>query len=252
MNLKGKTALITGGAVRIGRAICKALAGKGCNIVVHFNRSGSSARQLVAELRRTGVSAFCVRGDLSLTGTCARVMKDAWRVAGRIDILVNNAAVFHKDTIKTATAAKFQSELAVNLIAPVTLTQEFCRLFRKAGRKAGGRVINLLDRRIASNEPDCVPYLLSKKMLAEFTGSSALELAPTITVNGVAPGAVLPPPGKGKNYIQDFAGQIPLGRRPAPEDVADAVTFLAESDSITGQIIFVDGGQHLQARAERR
>ena len=106
-------------------------------------------------------------------------------------------------------------------------------------------MINLLDRRITSLDDSCVPYVLSKKSLAEFTRIAALELAPRITVNAVAPGAVLPPPGKGKAYLKDNAGPIPLGRLVKPEEVAAAVVFLLKSESVTGQTVFVDGGQNL-------
>lgn len=237
--------------MRIGRAISEALALAGCNVVVHYNKSGPEAKSLVRMLIHDGVKAFAVRGDLASPKTCVRMLAEAWRVAGGIDILVNNAAVFHKDTIMSATDDKMESELAVNLVAPMTLSREFARRFRKAGRKAGGRIINLLDRRIAFEDPDCVPYLISKKMLAEFTVAAAVEFAPAITVNGVAPGAVLPPPGKGKKHVKDLAGRIPLGRRPGPEDVANTVVFLASADSITGQILFVDGGQHLEGGNEQ-
>jgi NAD(P)-dependent dehydrogenase (short-subunit alcohol dehydrogenase family) len=108
-----------------------------------------------------------------------------------------------------------------------------------------GRIVNLLDRRVAHHEAGCVPYLVSKKALAEFTCSAAIELAPEFAVNGVAPGAVLPPPGKGDDTLWDAAGPVPLNARCRPEDVAEAVAWLLESDVVTGQIVYVDGGQHL-------
>jgi pteridine reductase len=246
MNLSGRTALVTGGAVRIGRAICEALALAGCNVVVHYNKSGAEAKTLVHDIIRDGVKAYAVRGDLGSSKQCVRIVSDAWRMAGGLDILVNNAAVFHKDTIMNATSDKMEAELAVNLLAPMMLSREFARRFRKAGQRAGGRIINLLDRRIAFDDPECVPYLLSKKMLAEFTKAAAVEFAPAITVNGVAPGAVLPPAGKGNKRVRDMAGRILLQRRPEPEDVANAVVYLAGAGAITGQVLFVDGGQHLE------
>jgi NAD(P)-dependent dehydrogenase (short-subunit alcohol dehydrogenase family) len=114
-----------------------------------------------------------------------------------------------------------------------------------ASRVRKGKIVNLLDRRIASLDAASVPYALTKKALAELTRLAALELAPGITVNGIAPGPVLPPPGKGEKYLRDHAGPVPLKRRITSEDIADAVMFLLKSDSITGQIVFVDGGQHL-------
>ena len=252
MNLKMSTALVTGGAVRIGRAICEALADRGCSVVVHYNHSAAPAKALCRDLERRGVRAFAVQGDLGTGAGCEKVLREARRKAGTVNVLINNAAVFHKDTIGSMTEAKLLSELRVNLLAPMTLTQAFAQAIAagERGSPMGGKVINLLDRRIAGNDPSCVPYLLSKKMLAEFTRSAALELAPRITVNGVAPGAILPPPGKGAGRVRDLAGQSPLKRRCTPAEVAAAVVFLLESDAITGQIVFVDGGQHLAGVVE--
>jgi NAD(P)-dependent dehydrogenase (short-subunit alcohol dehydrogenase family) len=185
-------------------------------------------------------------------------MDAAWKKAGRVDFLVNNAAVFHKDDLMSATEAKIVEELRANFMTPVWLTTEFARrilgLMDKPQRAdIRGKVINLLDQRIAGNTFDCVPYLLSKKMLAEFTEMAALKFAPSITVNGVAPGAVLPANictkssawRSGRGIAGEMAGEIPLVSRPTAENVAAAIVFLLESDSITGQTIFVDGGQHL-------
>lgn len=262
MNLIGKTALVTGGAVRIGRAICEELASKGCNIVIHYNQSVDDAKLLAARIKEENVNAWLVKGDLSSETGCKGILKDAERKAGNIHILVNNAAVFHKDGMMSATDSKLKTEIAVNLLAPIMLMKEFARMVLHENRNeiitVAGKVINLLDRRIAGTEAGCLPYLLSKKMLAEFTKSAALELAPYITVNGVAPGAILPPPAgdekavgrKGaKERVRDLAGKIPMNLRCSTGDVAKAVVFLLESDGITGQVIFVDGGQHLLGAA---
>jgi NAD(P)-dependent dehydrogenase (short-subunit alcohol dehydrogenase family) len=128
----------------------------------------------------------------------------------------------------------------------VYLTRAFAAESPKGKRQAGQRrVVNILDRRIASHEVGCAPYLLSKKMAAAFTLLAARELAPEVTVNAVAPGPVLPPPRLGRRPVHDRAGATPLRKRPTPEDVARTAAFLLESDAITGQIVFVDGGQHL-------
>jgi NAD(P)-dependent dehydrogenase (short-subunit alcohol dehydrogenase family) len=249
MDLKSKTALVTGGAVRIGRAICGALADCGCGVVVHHEKSEIEAAELVKSLS-TESRAFAVRGALDSWKGCEAVLEKAWETAGGIDILVNNAAVFSKAGLMSVMEGDLMKELSVNFLAPVALTRAFAARLSDGSANSvshpAGKVINLLDTRIAGNAPGCVSYLLSKKMLAEFTGIAALELAPLITVNGVAPGAVLPPPESSGQ--KDLAGHIPLNRRPTPEDVAGAVVFLLESDAITGQTIFVDGGQHLGFR----
>lgn len=239
MKLKGQTALVTGGAVRIGRAICLALAEQGADVVVHYHRSAAPARNLCADLKQLGVRAWPVRAALESAVACERLMADSIRRAGRLDILVNNAAVFHKDRLADVTREKLDAEFRTNLYAPLLLMRAL------AARSRSGRIVNLLDRRIAGDDPSCLPYLLSKKALASLTRLAALELAPAFTVNGVAPGAVLPPPGRGADYLRDRAGPVPLKRQVKPEDIAAAVVFLVQCDAITGQVVFVDGGQHL-------
>ena len=279
MDLLSKTALVTGGAVRIGRAICLALAGRGCNVVVHYNRSEKEAKNLAGMISGMGVKGFTVQGDFSSRKGCEDVVGKSFEQAGHIDFLVNNAAVFHKDNLMSTDEGKFLAEMQVNFFAPIWLTREFAKRCGSKGvggygsRKQSetsndphtpkppyahtfpvGKVINLLDRRIEGIDQECLSYQLSKKMLAEFTKNAALELAPYITVNGVAPGAVLPPRSQRaevgsqrseKRQPFDLAGDVPLDRQCTPEDVAAAVVFLLEFDTITGQVIFVDGGQHL-------
>ena len=279
MTLKGSTALVTGGAVRIGRAVCEALAAEGCRVVVHYHRSAAAAKTLAAELSARGVAAFTVHGQLATERDCARVLEATWRRAGRLNILINNASVFHKDALLAATERKLLAEFRLNALVPVMLTRAFalkvgerdsgCKI-QDAGCKVAAKIVNLLDRRIAGTEIGCLPYLLSKKVLAEFTRVAALELAPHITVNGVAPGAILPPrkpedrgrlalrslgeagrseDGETGRRVWDYAGRVPLERQCTPEEVAAAVIFLLQSDAITGQTIFVDGGQHLLGSA---
>jgi len=254
MNLQAGTALVTGGAVRIGRAICAALASRGCGVVVHYHRSEQEARQLVARLRGQGGRAFAVQGALDSQGDAECLIERACEAAQDINILVNNAAVFEKETLMSADEQKVLAGLRVNLLAPMFLTRGFAARLMKADMTESGikgKVVNLLDRRIVGTEKGCLPYQLCKKALADFTRLAALEMAPSITVNGVAPGAILPPVGpagsaEGETVV-DYAGVVPLQRRCTPEDVAEAVVFLLESDAITGQVVFVDGGQHLRA-----
>ncbi len=237
MKLSGKTALITGGAVRVGRAICVALAARGCNVVIHYHGSQRQAASLAARFRAAGTRSWTVGGNLDSPEGCARVMDQTRRLAGRLDVLVNNAAVFHKKCLAAASETEILHELNVNLLAPLWMTRAF------AQRPGKGKIINLLDRRITCNEAGMLPYLLSKRALADLTALAALELAPRIAVNGVAPGPVLGPAGGAE--VREKAGFVPLGKRPSRADVASAVLMLLECDSITGQVLFVDGGQHL-------
>lgn len=239
MELKEQTAIVTGGAVRIGRAICEALAAQGVNVVVHYRSSSAAAATLVADLERHGVRAWALAAELDSEVACNELIQRATAFAGKLDILINNAAVFHKDNLLATTEVKLLGEFWPNLFAPLLLMRAFAR------QSAGGKIVNLLDRRIAGRDVECVPYVLAKKALAELTTLAARELAPRFTVNGVAPGAVLPPPGKDGDYLHDKAGPIPLQKPIRPQEVASAVLALLCNDAITGQLLFVDGGQHL-------
>jgi len=239
MKLQGKTALVTGGAVRIGKAICEALAGEGCSVVIHCSRSVMAAEQLAVTLRGRGVKAWVVKEAIDSEADCRSLMAAALDKAGSLDILVNNAAVFHKNRLKAVSEQKLRVEFGINLFAPILLT----RLF--AEQTDRGAVINLLDRRIKANDLDCLPYSLSKKGLAAFTEEAALSLAPGITVNAVAPGPVLPPSGKGTHILYERAGIVPLKCRITPQNVADGVILCLKLEGMTGQILYLDGGQHL-------
>ena len=230
MILKGKRALVTGGAVRIGRAIADALLAEDAEVIVHFQYSEKDAKAL---------SPKTIQADLSDPAQCEMLMERASKQFGPIDILINNAAVFYRTKLADAVHDAVVKELQINLLAPLALIRGFARQTKT------GKIINLLDRRITSHDTTCVPYMLSKKGLEELTKLAALDLAPGIAVNAVAPGAVLPPPEDSDNPAREVAGTIPLEKRPAPADIADAVLYLLKSDVITGQTLFIDGGQNL-------
>lgn len=226
MNLKGKRALVTGGAVRIGRAIVEALQAEGVEVVVHYLGSKDEAEAL---------SPFTVRADLGNLEEVSGMVE----AAGQLDILINNASLFTKDSLAESLPERALREMNVNLLAPMELTRCFAK------QAQGGAVVNLLDRRIRANDPSALPYSISKKGLEELTKLSALELAPNIRVNGVAPGPILPPPGDSGEHFAERAGNVPLELFPTPGNIAEAVLFLLKADYCTGQVIFVDGGQHL-------
>jgi pteridine reductase len=239
MQLEKKRILITGGALRIGKAIAERLAAEKAIICIHYNRSYKEAVELQDQLIDSGTEAHVAEANLMTETACTELMERAVALMGGVDILINNASVFNKQTLDEADMDCWIGEMWPNFFAPVQLT----RAFAQQGRT--GQVVNLLDRRITTNDTACVPYLISKKALAEVTRLSALHYAPRIAVNGVAPGAVLPPPGKDAQYIKDHAGPVPLDVQVSPRDIAEAVHFLLINPTITGQIIYVDGGQHL-------
>ncbi|MDD5482627.1 MAG: SDR family oxidoreductase [Kiritimatiellae bacterium] len=236
MNLKDKAVLITGAGVRVGRGLAEALAAEGCRLALHCNRSARKAEALADKLQSGGGRAAVLKCDLRKPRAGEIMIKRALHALGRLDAIINNAAVFNREKLAGGTEKHIRGTLEINLLAPVLLTRAF------AGIIGRGKIINILDRRVSGFEPGLAAYLLSKKALADFTGIAALELAPDIAVNGVAPGPVL---AQMKGKAREKAGKIPLNRRPTIADLAAAVIFLLKSDAITGEIIFVDGGQHL-------
>jgi len=232
--------LVTGGAVRLGRTICESLAAEGWDVVIHYRSSVEAAREVARCVEQRGRRAWLVGGDLAEPGACERVIRKAQEASGGLAGLVNSAAVFSKESLWTLDAADCERAWRVNCLAPVLLTQAFARTTER------GQVVNLLDRRITSDDPACIPYLLSKKALAAFTRSAALALAPRFRVNGVAPGPILPPPGMGPEALHDRAGNVPLGVAACTaEAVAEGVLYLLRAEAVTGQILFIDGGQHV-------
>ena len=243
--LAGRIVLVTGGAVRIGRAIALALAEAGADVVVHARCSLTEADALVTELRGLGRRAWQVSGDLETPAGAAGVFTASVAAAGRLDGLVNNAAIFTRRPLARCEEADFEASWRINALAPMLLTRLLAEhVVGRCGNAAApvAGVVNLLDQRIARPAAGCIPYLVSKQALAAFTQAAALELAPQITVNAVAPGAVL---AAVTTDGREPGGPVPLGRRATPEQVAAAVVFLLASPAITGQILYVDGGQHL-------
>lgn len=238
-NLQGKTALVTGAAKRIGREIALALARTGVNVAVHFRQSEKQAETLRLELASHGVSAWLVEEDFSDIAAAQRLIPEVLATAGSLDILVNSASLFLPDAIQDLEFASLMEHIQVNAWAPFVLSREFARHVDR------GKIVNLLDSRIVGDDPSHVGYILSKQVLARLMRMTALEFAPRITVNGVAPGLILPPAGKDEGYLNELAQRIPLKRHGEPADITDAVMYLLKSSFLTGQVIFVDGGRHL-------
>jgi NAD(P)-dependent dehydrogenase (short-subunit alcohol dehydrogenase family) len=233
-------ALVTGGARRIGRAITLALADTGTDVIVHYRSSQQAAQETVARAEKLGVEACTVQANLADDEQRATLLDEAETQLGRPpNVLVNNASSFPETTLAEADKAEFEAMMNLHAWAPLELTR------RLAERVDEAAVVNLLDTRVATHDPDHVPYILSKKTLKDVTETLATELAPSVRVNAVAPGAILPPEGAGEDLMQRIAEQTPLARTGNPEEVARAVTYLVEARFVTGQTIFVDGGRHI-------
>jgi len=237
-----KTALVTGGARRIGRALVLALAEDGFAVAVHHHRSGTAAEKLVELIRSKGGTAAALAADLGDEGAVKALLPRAEHALGPIGCLVNNAGVFASDTVETATRESWELHLTVNLRAPFLLIQDFATRLPKS---ASGVVVNLLDQRVWSLTPYFVSYTLSKAGLWTLTQTMALALAPRIRVNGIGPGPALP---SARQSSEEFARQcatMPLRRGTSPQEIATALRFILRAAAMTGQMIALDGGQHL-------
>ena len=241
--LKGKTALITGASKRIGREISLALAQERMNVAIHYCSSKRDAQKLRAELIDIGVDSWVIGADLEKVRECSTLITRTLKLTGKLDILINNASVFIPDTLKRMDYETLTRHIQVNAWAPFVLSRQFAKVTRK------GKIINLLDSRINAYDQKHVAYILSKQMLSTLTKFTALEFAPSITVNGIAPAMILPPKGKNRRYLDRMTDTVPLKRHGDPKDIADAVIYLLKSDFINGQIINVDGGLNLMEYA---
>jgi pteridine reductase len=241
--LDGAVALVTGAAKRLGRAIALALAADGADVIVHYNRSEVEATALAADIRRLGRQAWPLAADLADVDQADQLIDRAASLAGRVGILVNNASIFPTGRITEAPVDDFLANLQVHAIAPLLLSRRF------AAQAEDGHIVNMLDSRIHDYDREHAAYHISKRALFTLTRMLALELAPHVAVNAVAPGLILPPAGEDESYLQRLASTNPLNRYGDAEDIADAVRFLLGSRFITGQVIYVDGGRHLTSGA---
>jgi NAD(P)-dependent dehydrogenase (short-subunit alcohol dehydrogenase family) len=244
-----KAALVTGGAQRIGRALALALAEDGFAVAVHHHHSHDAAAGLVAEIRDRGGNAVAFAADLADEGVVKTLLSRAEDALGPIGCLVNNAAVFADDTIVTATRESWDLHLTVNLRAPFVLIQD---LAARLPAGAAGAVINLLDQRVWSLTPYFVSYTLSKAGLWTLTRTMALALAPRIRVNGIGPGPTLPSPRQSPEQFTRQRAMMPLGRGTSPQEIAAAMRFILSAPAMTGQMIALDGGQHLGWAQQQR
>lgn len=243
--LQGKTALITGGAARLGAMIGRFLHKAGADIVIHYRRSSRPAEALAEQLcaERPG-SAITVQGDL-IEPTCwPRLIEACADFTGRLDVLINNASTYYPTPVGEATIAQWEDLFGSNARAPFFLAQAAIPLLRRRG----GCIVNLVDIYADRPNPDHPVYCMAKAANAMMVKALALDLAPEIRVNGIAPGAALWPEGyQSDTERQQILSRIPLGRPAGAEQIAEAVMFLVTGpDYVTGQIIAVDGGRSVQ------
>lgn len=243
MELSNKVALITGAGKRIGRAIALRLAESGCHIAVHYRTAAEEAEQTAADCRRAGARAEVFQADLAEREQVGGLVSHVVDSLGRLDVLVNNAAVFERMSIDDFDLEAWERTLRVNLTAPMMLTSAACEAFRSAG---GGRVINLCDAATRRAWPDNLAYITSKGALETLTRALARALAPDVHVVGIAPGVAAWAEDYDRASRDRLTARIPLGRAGTPEEIAAAVHFvLRDGDYLTGTILTIDGGRHL-------
>ena len=236
------TALVTGAATRIGRAIALGLAGDGWTVAVHYRRSESEAREVAARIRREGGTAEPFRADLAHEAEALALVQQVRERLGPTGCLVNNASEFERDEIGDMTRASWDMHIETNLRAPTVLMQEMARQL-PAGRN--GAIVNLLDQRVLNPTQHFVSYTVSKAALWTLTRTMALALAPRIRVNAIGPGPTLPSKRQSRTDFDRQIGKLPLRRGGTPEEIAAAIRFILAMPSMTGQMIALDGGQHL-------
>ena len=236
-----RTALITGASKRIGRSLTEHLAQKGWNVVVHYNSSAKGANELVEELsaKYPDQQFIAVQANLADPDEVAALIPKLAADNILVDLLVNNASVFNRGYLKDTSVELFDSQLDVNLKAPFFLIRDFANYFKT------GNIINFVDTRITANASNFAAYSISKKALWELTKMAALEFAPDIRVNAIAPGVTLPPEDEDEDYLENLAQGIPMKKPGGVEPILKSLDYILQNNHLTGQLLFADGGENL-------
>ncbi len=243
MDLKGKVVLVTGGAKRLGRAISLGLAQKGARIAIHYNRSGEEAKDTLKAITDKGGEGCLFQADLISEEEVFKVIQNVSSHFGTVDILINNAAIFEEGSFFTTTSENWDRHFNINLKAPFFLSQSFANQVSEDGE---GKIIHLTDFRGVRPGIGHFAYTITKSALIAMTKSMAKVLAPRVTVNALALGAILPPEGTGEEYFEKKIEGIPLKQFGEPADVVSAIQYLLEgADFMTGTTLVLDGGEHL-------
>ena len=246
-----RRALVTGGARRLGRAMALSLAERGIDVAIHYAGSAPEAEETRADLARHGVRAAALQADLLDERAAATLVpRAAEALGGPLDILVNNASIFEYDTLATATAESWNRHIGSNLRAPFLLTQAFAAQAPAAGEKGGepvaaALVVNMIDQRVLKPTPEFMTYSLAKMALWAFTRTAAQALAPAIRVNAIGPGPTLRGARQTETHFARQRAATILGRGADAADVTAALAYFLDADSVTGQLLCTDGGQHL-------
>ena len=245
MNETG-AALVTGAGRRIGRAIALDLGRRGWAVAVHHNRSADAAAEVAGEITAAGGRAEAIAADLADDAQAEALVPRCAAALGPLTLLVNSASVFENDRLASLTTASWDAHLEVNLRAPLVLIRGFAEQLPEG---LPGNVVNLLDQCVWNPGPGFLSYTVSKVGLWTLTRVLALELAPRIRVNGIGPGPTLPSTGQTDADFEAHCARMPLGRGTTPEEICRAVRFILDAPALTGQMIALDGGEHLASKA---
>lgn len=240
---------ITGAAKRIGRALALDFAKRGWDIAVHYNNSQKDADELVRELERLGASAIALKGDLAQSHKVHELIEKCGSEFGRPACLINNASLFENDRIETMTSDGWDAHLNINLKSPVFLAQAFAKSLPEGDQ---GHIINIIDQKVHNLTPYFYSYTISKSALWTATQTLAQALAPNIRVNAIGPGPVLKSIHQTDEQFEKQYASTPLERGATPEEIASAVHFILDAPAMTGQIIMLDGGQHLSWKGRQK
>jgi NAD(P)-dependent dehydrogenase (short-subunit alcohol dehydrogenase family) len=233
--------IITGAATRMGAAIAKKLSGPQVEIVIHYNKSKSSAEKLKKELIKNKTKVYLIKGDLSKENDLKKIVKFSKSKLKYFDCLINNASLFENDNLKNFTSKSWGQHLDVNLKAPAYLTKEFAKNIRGKNNN----IINIIDQRVFKLTPFFFSYTLSKTGLYTLTKTSAMSLSPNIRVNGIAPGPTIKNKRQTDKHFKKQYLATPLRKQVDVEEVCNAVDFFIKNSSITGQVLAIDSGQNL-------
>lgn len=242
-----ETILITGAARRLGRHLALGLAADGHRIAIHYHRSHEDAARLLDDVEAIGGEAALFAADLADEAATAALVPKIAEQMGPPDLLINNASTFEKDSYLSSTRAQWDRHMDVNLRAPFLLSQQFARALPD---QRNGLIIHMIDHRVWKPNPLFASYTLSKAALWALTRTMAQAFAPRIRVNAIGPGPVLPSLHQSEQDFAAEAGAVLLGKGPSLEEILDAVRFLMRTPSITGQMLALDGGQHLAWRTD--
>lgn len=236
-----QTALITGASKRIGRSLTEHLAEQGWNVVVHYNSSAKGANELVEDLsaKYPDQQFIAVQANLAEVDEVVALIPKLADQNIKVDLLINNASVFDRGYLKDTSVELFDAQIDVNQKAPFFLIRDFANYYKT------GNIVNFVDTRITANASNFAAYSISKKALWELTKMAALEFAPNIRVNAIAPGVTLPPEDEDEDYLEKLAQGIPMKKPGGVEPILKSLDYILENDHLTGQLLFADGGENL-------